>query len=57
MILLDRRFGLATVEIEHYFHERAELALELAANLRATDGDLYQIRSTVLTQQVQHEQV
>ena len=57
MILLDRRFGLAAVETEHPFNERAQLGLELAANLRATVGNLYSIIESSVRQPVQHLRV
>jgi len=54
MILLDHRFGLAAVETKHPFNKRAQLGLELAANLRAMVGNLYSIIESSVRQPVQH---
>ena len=43
MILLDHWFGLAAVEIKHNLNQGVELGLELAMNLWAMDGNLYNI--------------
>ena len=43
MVLLDRRFGLTTVEFVHHFDQGTSIALELAPQLRATAGNLNDI--------------